>query len=194
MLKLKLQYCGHPMWRANSPEKTLTLGKTEGRRRRGRQRMRWLDSNTDSLDINVSKLQEIVQGFPDSSVGKESACNEGDPRSIPGSGWSPGEGKGYPLQYFGLENSKNCIVHGVAKRWTWLSDFHFHAHFREIVEDRDWHALVHGVTKSWTWLRDWTTISIKTIKGKYLSNTGGTQIWRKSCRCIQMTKVWETVI
>ena len=86
MLKLKLQYCGHPMGRANSPEKTLTLGKTEGRRRRAQQRMRWLDSNTDSLDINVSKLQEIVQGFPDSSVGKESASNAGDPRSIPGSG------------------------------------------------------------------------------------------------------------
>ena len=56
--------------------------------------------------------------FPDSSVGKESTCNEGDPGLIPGLGRFPGEGKGYPLQYSGLENSMDCIVHGVAKRWT----------------------------------------------------------------------------
>ena len=55
---------------------------------------------------------------------KESACNAGDLGLIPGLGRSPGEGKGYPLQYSGLENSMDCIVHGVAKSWTWLSDFH----------------------------------------------------------------------
>ena len=60
MLKLKLQYFGHLMQRANSLEKTLMLGKTEGRRRRGWQRMRWLDSVTDSVDMNLSKLWEIV--------------------------------------------------------------------------------------------------------------------------------------
>ena len=49
----------------------------------------------------------------------------GDPSSIPGLGRSPGEGKGYPLQYSGLENSMDCIVHGVTKSWTWLSDFNF---------------------------------------------------------------------
>ena len=65
-------------------------------------------------------------GFPDSSVGKESACNAGDPSLIPGLGRSPGEGKRYPLQYSGLENSMDCIVHGVAKSQTRLSDFHFH--------------------------------------------------------------------
>ena len=65
-------------------------------------------------------------GFPDSLVGKESACNAGDLGSIPGSGRSPGEGKGYPLQYSGLENSMACRVHGVAKSQTRLSDFHFH--------------------------------------------------------------------
>ena len=54
-------------------------------------------------------------GFPDSSVGKESACNAGDPSSIPVLGRSPGEGNGYPLQYSGLENSMNCVVHGVAE-------------------------------------------------------------------------------
>ena len=57
----------------------------------------------------------VFLGFPDGSVGKESACNVGDLSSIPGLGRSPGEGKGYPLQYSGLENSMDCIVHGVSK-------------------------------------------------------------------------------
>ena len=66
------------------------------------------------------------QGFPDSSFGKESASNAGDPGLISGPGRSPGEGKGYPLQYSGLENSMDYIVHGVAKSQTWLRAFHFH--------------------------------------------------------------------
>jgi len=68
----------------------------------------------------------VFLGFPCGSTGKESTCNAGDLDSIPGLGRSPGEWKGYPLWYSGLENSTDCIVHGVAKSWTRLSDFHFH--------------------------------------------------------------------
>ena len=64
-------------------------------------------------------------GFPGESDGKESACNAGDLGSIPRLGRSPGEGKGYPLQYSGLENSTDFIVHEVTKSRTRLSDFHF---------------------------------------------------------------------
>ena len=65
---------------------------------------------------------KCLMGFPCGSAGKESACNAEDLGSIPGLGRSPGEGTGYPLQYSGLENSMDCIVHRIAKSWTRLSD------------------------------------------------------------------------
>ena len=68
----------------------------------------------------------VFLGFSCGSAGKQSACSAEDLGSIPGLGRSPGEGKGYPLQYSGLENSMDCIVHGVAKSRTRLSDFDFH--------------------------------------------------------------------
>ena len=65
-----------------------------------------------SIGLTISPSED----FPDSSVGRESACNAGDPGLIPRSGRSPGEGKGYPLQDSGLENSMDCIVHGVVRK------------------------------------------------------------------------------
>ena len=82
MLKLKLQYFGHLMQRANSLEKNLLLGKIEGKKRRGQQKIRWLDGITDSMDMNLSKLRETVKD----------------------------------------RGTWRAAVHGVAKRWTQLSD------------------------------------------------------------------------
>ena len=70
----------------------------------------------------------VFPGFPCGSAGKESACNAEDLGLITGLGGSPGKGKGYPLQYSGLENAMDCIVHGVAKNRTRLSNFHSHFH------------------------------------------------------------------
>ena len=74
---------------------------------------------------NFPQQRQLLLGFPHSSVVKASACNARDTGSILGLGRSPGEGKGYPFQYTGLENSMDLIIHGVTKSWTWLSDFHF---------------------------------------------------------------------
>ena len=81
MLKLKLQYLGHLMRRADSSEKTLMLGKIEGRRRRGRQRMRWLDDVTDSMDMGLGGFQELVMD--------REAC--------------VGDGQGGTLRFMGLQ-------------------------------------------------------------------------------------------
>ena len=71
----------------------------------------------DLVGRNKQRLN-LTGGFPDSSVGKESTCNAGDPGSIPGPGRSAGEGIGYPFQYSGLENSMDCTAHGVTNRRT----------------------------------------------------------------------------
>ena len=87
-------------------------------------RWTWLTTQIQAVCLQFRYLP--IFGLHCGSAPKESTCNEGDLGSILGLGRYPGEGKGYPLQYSGLENFKDCIVHGVAKGRMWLRDFHFH--------------------------------------------------------------------
>ena len=85
----------------------------------------WFDSWVGKIRWRRDRLPTLVfLDFPCDSTDKEYACNVRDLGLIPGLGRSPGEGKDYPLQCSGLENSMDCIVHGVTKSWTWLSKFH----------------------------------------------------------------------
>ena len=86
------------------------------------------------LDIQLPRLL----GFPCGSPGKESACNAQDLGLVPELGRSPGEGKGYPLQYSGLGNSMDCIVHAVTNSRTQLSDFHFTTFIKDPLRARCW--------------------------------------------------------
>ena len=102
------------------------------------------------------------------SVGKESTCNAGDASSIPGLGRSPGEGKGYPLQYSGLENSMDCVVHEVAKSQTRLSDFHFHFLSGNKIMNGTWHSqnktkkdILGDSRRLWRWEEMWEAGNIR---------------------------------
>ena len=98
-------------------------------------------------------------GFPGGSAGKESACNAEDLGLIPRLGRSPGEGNGYPLQYSGLENPMDCIVHGVTKSRTWLSDSHFATL---------WTITCHGLLCPWDFPKKNTGVGCHFTKVKYL--------------------------
>ena len=96
----------------------------EKRRVKYSQKMKYKEDKNTAVFGNEESFDDLLRtvlgpwGFPCDSAGKKSACNAGDLGWIPGLGRSPGEGKGYPLQYFGLENSMDCIVLGVAKSQT----------------------------------------------------------------------------
>ena len=93
----------------------------------------WFDSWARKIHWRRDRLPTpVFLGFSCDSAGKESDCNAGDVGLTPGLGRSPGEGKSYPLQYSGLENSMDYTVHGVKKSWTRLSDFHFHLKRRHL--------------------------------------------------------------
>ena len=86
-----------------------------------------------SVLISINSTHSASWGFPCDLAGKESTCNVGDLGLTPGLGRSPREGKGYPLQYPGLENSMDCLVHWVSKNQTQLSNFHFTASWSSLV-------------------------------------------------------------
>ena len=111
-------------------------------------------------------------GFPCGSAGKEFACNVGDLGSIPGLGRSPGEGKGYPLQYSGLENFMDCVVHGVTKSQTRLSDFQFLSLLCVLWKDGGgeriptpvfWPGELHGLCSPWGHKESDATFTFKVI-------------------------------
>ena len=93
--------------------------------------------------FQLNFIRFTINGFPDSSVG-----NAGDPGSVPGLGRSPGERKGHPLQYSGLENSMDSIVHGVPKSWTWLRDFFFTSLHKWL---KNFFGFIHKCTQTFPW-------------------------------------------
>ena len=111
-------------WTKNLQMSKLSFKETEEPEKKKKNAMeKWI------MEKYLFLLHWLLLHFPCGSVGKESACNAGYLGSIPGLGRSPLEGKGYPLQYSGLENSMDYRVHRVTKSRTLLSDFHFHFHW-----------------------------------------------------------------
>ena len=112
ILKLKLQYFGHIMWKADSFEKTLLLGKIEGRRRRGRQRMRWLDGITDSMDMSLGRLQELGVGQGGLACCSSWGYKESD--TTERLNWNA-------IYDFSLHLLKTCFLFYISCRWPLLT-------------------------------------------------------------------------
>ena len=187
MLKLKLQYFGHLMWRVDSLEKTLMLGGIGGRRRRGWQRMRWLDGITDSVDVSLSELRELVmdrEAWRAAIHGvSKSRTQLSDWTELNWKEISPeysleGLMLKLKLQYFGYlmwktdSLEKTLMLEKIEgrrrrgrQRMRWLDritdtmDVGLGG-LRELMMDREaWCAAVHGVSKSRTQLSDWTELN-----------------------------------